>query len=115
MQISSPREITGNLTLESLSHLENLDGFPALASIGGIFTIQSIIHFEKFEAPATLKKINELKLSNLNHITEIHIKGLDIATLNLLNKTLTTAKVIGDKVFNGILRLECTSSISQTE
>ncbi|MCR9011376.1 hypothetical protein [Gabonibacter chumensis] len=109
------REITGNLTLESLSHLENLDGFPALASIGGIFTIQSITHFEKFEAPATLKKINELKLSNLNNITEIHIKGLDIATLNLLNKTLATAKVIGDKVFNGILRLECTSSISQTD
>ncbi|WP_294140373.1 hypothetical protein [uncultured Sanguibacteroides sp.] len=108
-------EVTGNLTLDNLSKLDNLEGFSALSSVGGIFTIQTIANLEKFEAPASLKKINELKLSNLNNVNDIQIKGLEIMTLNLTNGTLSNTKVIGDKIFNGILRLECTSSVSQTD
>ena len=90
--------------------ITDLSGLRSLEKVGGRFNLQGMPEVTSLDGLTALKSVGEWQIYNLPAISEVNVKGLELGTLSLQGSTIIGTKVVGDRVFSGILSLNDASN-----
>lgn len=109
LDLSSLKEVGEKLDLQDLA-ITDLSGLRSLEKVGGRFNLQGMPEVTSLDGLAALKSVGEWQIYNLPAISEVNVKGLELGTLSLQGSTIIGTKVVGDRVFSGVLSLNDASN-----
>ena len=109
LDLSSLKEVDEKLDLQDLA-LTDLNGLKSLEKVGVKFNLQGMPEVTSLDGLAALKSVGEWQIYNLPAISEVNVKGLELGTLALQGSAIIDTKVVGDRVFSGVLSLNDASN-----
>lgn len=109
LDLSSLKEVGEKLDLQDLA-ITDLSGLRSLEKVGGRFNLQGMPEVTSLDGLTALKSVGEWQIYNLPAISEVNVKGLELGTLSLQGSTIIGTKVVGDRVFSGVLSLNDASN-----
>lgn len=109
LDLSSLKEVAEKLDLQDLA-ITDLSGLRSLEKVGGRFNLQGMPEVTSLDGLTALKSVGEWQIYNLPAISEVNVKGLELGTLSLQGSTIIGTKVVGDRVFSGVLSLNDASN-----
>lgn len=109
LDLSSLKEVGEKLDLQDLA-ITDLSGLRSLEKVGGRFNLQGMPEVTSLDGLTALKSVGEWQIYNLPAISEVNVKGLELGILSLQGSTIIGTKVVGDRVFSGVLSLNDASN-----
>lgn len=109
LDLGSLKEVGEKLDLQDLA-IAGLSGLRSLEKVGVKFNLQGMPEVTSLEGLTALKSVGEWQIYNLPGISEVDVRGLELGTLSLQGSTIVDTKVVGDRVFSGVLSLNDASN-----
>lgn len=109
LDLSGLKEVEEKLDLQDLA-LTDLKGLKGLEKVGVKFNLQGMPQVTSLDGLAALKCVGEWQIYNLPAISEVNVKGLELGILSLQGSAIIDTKVVGDRVFSGVLSLNDASN-----
>lgn len=113
LDMSSLKEVGEKLDLQDLA-ITDLSGLRSLEKVGVKFNLQGMSKVTSLDGLTALKSAGEWQIYNLPGISEVDVRGLELGTLSLQGSTMIDTKVVGDRVFSGVLALNDASNSQVT-
>lgn len=113
LDMSSLKEVGEKLDLQDLA-ITDLSGLRSLEKVGTKFNLQGMSKVTSLDGLTALKSAGEWQIYNLPGVSEIDVRGLELGTLSLQGSTMIDTKVVGDRVFSGVLALNDASNSQVT-
>ena len=113
LDMSSLKEVGEKLDLQDLA-ITDLSGLRSLEKVGVKFNLQGMSKVTSLDGLTALKSAGEWQIYNLPGISEVDVRGLELGTLSLQGSTMIDTKVVGERVFSGVLALNDASNSQVT-